>query len=196
MARFYDYEVFHITPEVFNEIDDLIQACRQTGRNLTMGMNALAMLMAYTNLAIAREMSEGPRDPRQRYPKWAWQIPVRRIKETYFKGWKVRRLAAGVWMLYNDSREAWYIEFGIHPSGYKVEARGGKYYMKGSRRVRRPIRKLSLKKTLRFVDQSRAGQHVWEQIHAPFRGGSKRYVDRGDLILHDMPQSVSGMRFL
>lgn len=193
--RFTENQVFRISPETFNEIDDYIRACDQSGRNVTFGINALVMLMARTNQAFAMEMSAGPLDPRMQNRAAAWKIPVRRITSRYYKGWKVQRLAPGVWMLFNDSREAYFIEFGIHPSGFKVEGRGGRYYMKGSPRVRRPVRKLSLKRTLRFVDQSNVEGMVWEMIYAPFRPG-RHFTNRGDALTMDAVQSVEGMRFL
>lgn len=221
--RYTENQIFRIAPETFDEIDDYIRACEITGRNVQFGMDALVMLMAYTNEAFAQRLSAGILDPQARHgrgrvrqlqgrrfightsgpstpqpiygPDPAWKIPVRRITERYYKGWKVRRLAPGVWMLYNESREAWFIEFGIHPSGYKVSAKGGKYYMKGSRRVRRPIRKLSLKKTLALMDESRAGERVWEMIYAPFRPG-RHITARGEAITLDAVQSVTGMRLI
>jgi hypothetical protein len=222
--RFSEDAIFRITPESFDDIDDWITAAKHAGRNVRYGMDALAMLMAYTNYAIAREMSAGPLDrgaghgrsrakvrqlvgrrfvgqssgpstpqPRYKHDDAAWKIPVRRITENYYNGWKVKRIAPSLWALINDSREAFFIEFGIHPSGMRVEGKGGKYYLKGSRRVRRPIRKLSLKRTLAFVDQSRAGALVWEQIFSPFRQGANA-SNRGDLISVDNVQSVMGMK--
>jgi hypothetical protein len=145
----------------------------------------------------------GPATPQPIYRDAAWKIPVRRITQRYYKGWKVRRLAPGAWILYNDSREAYFIEFGIHPRGKfssiektKAGASPHGYFVK---RVRRPIRKLSLMKTLRFMDQSRAGERIWEASFAPFRPG-RRYTARGQAVMLDDIQSGVGagaaMRFL
>lgn len=192
MARFTESGVFRIHAGYFDEIDDWIRAAEASGRNAQFGMNALAMLMARTNQAFAMEMSRGALDPRMTNRSAAWKIPVRRITQKYVRGWKVRRLAPGAWMLYNDSREAWFIEFGIHPTGsVRSTDKGNTYIM----RVRRPIRKLSLRKTLRFVDQSRAGERVWEMIFSPFRPGHN-FRRRGDAIALDEVQSVAGMRYI
>lgn len=187
---------FEISEQTFEHIEEWIQAAEETGRNARFGINALAMLMARTNQAIAMEMSRGPNDPQERNPDLAWKIPVRRISSRYYKGWKVRRLAPGVWMLYNDTREAWFIEYGINHvgQGFQVTYRDGRTYIKGSRRVRRPIRKMSLLRTLKSVDQTRAGERVWEAIFAPFRPG-KVYRKRGGTIM-DQVQSVEGMRYI
>lgn len=164
-------------------------------------MNVLTSLLARTNQAFAQEMSRGPLDPQERKPDAAWKIPVRRISSAYYRGWKVRRLAPAVWMLYNDSREAYYIEYGINHvgRGTTVTYKNGRTYIKSGARVRRPIRKMSLIKTLNFVDHSRVGHRVWEMIWAPYRPGrrtSQSQLRRGQGISMDAVQSVSGMRFI
>lgn len=192
MARYAADAIFRISPETFDEIDDWIRAAKESGRNIGFGMNALTMLMAYTNQSFAMKMSAGMVDPRMKNKQAAWKIPVRRITSRYYKGWKVKRLAPSVWMLYNDTREAWFIEFGIHPTGSMRATEKGHIY---TVRVRRPIRKLSLKKTLRYIDSTRAAERVWEQSFAPFNK-NKRYTGRGGLFTSDQVQAVSGMRFV
>jgi hypothetical protein len=194
MAKRYNTEdVFRIMPETFDEIDSWIKAAQSTGRSIGYGMNALAMLMAYTNQAFAKQMSAGPVDPRMQNPGAAWKVPVRRITSKYYTGWKVSRMAPGVWMLYNDSREAYYIEFGIHPTGsLRATEKGYTYVM----RVRRPIRKLSLKKTLSYVDATQAGARIWETSFAPFRENYTYRGNPGDLISLDQVQSMTGMKFI
>lgn len=203
MARLTDAQIFRIAPETFDEIDDWIRAAQQSGRNVQYGVEAMVMLLARTNQAFAQEMSRGPLDvtgrrgvrydgrifsagtsgpatPIPQYSSTAWKIPVRRITSRYYKGWKVKRLAPGAWMLYNEAREAYFIEYGIN-------------WLGGNRRVRRPIRKLSLVKTLRFVDRSRAGERVWEAVFSPFRFRGQA-VKRGELLSTEQVQSVPGMR--
>lgn len=216
MARKYAQdEVFRISHETYDDIDDWIRAAQETGRSIRYGMNALAMIMAYTNQAFAKELSAGPVDPKmhgrmetghrwishpngmvQRQPIYthtAWKIPVRRITERYYYGWKVRRLAPGLWMLFNDSREAYFIEFGIHPTGtLRATDKGHTFVV----RVRRPIRKLSLKKTLKFVDSTRVAHRVWEVSFAPFNHNYRYKGNVGDLISMDQIQSMTGMRFI
>jgi hypothetical protein len=141
-----------ITDNSFNQIEEYLRWAETVGspRNFNFGMNALVMFMAYTNLGIAQKMSAGPVDPQMKNAAAAWKIPVRRISENYFYGWKVRRLGFGSWQLYNDSREAYFIEFGIHQSGA---------------RVRRPIRKLSLLKTLRAMEYTGVYHRIWAEIY-------------------------------
>jgi hypothetical protein len=190
--RYNSDDVFRISPETFDEIDDWIRAAKAAGRSTVYGMNALAMLMAYTNQAIAMKMSAGPVDPRMRNHAAAWKIPVRRITSRYYLGWKVKRLAPGLWMLFNDTREAYYIEYGIHPTGSLRATENGYTFVM---RVRRPIRKLSLRKTLAYVNESRAGERVWEMSFAPFRTTYK-YRGTGSLISMDQVQSMTGMRYV
>lgn len=195
MARYTENQIFRIAPESFDEIDDWIRAAQQSGRNIRFGMDALTMLLARTNQAFAMEMSRGPLDPSGRrlsrmfavdsagqatpmFRTAAWRIPVRRITSRYYKGWKVKRLAPGAWMLYNESREAYYIEFGIN-------------WLGGNRRISRPVQKLSLIKTLRFVDQSRARERIWEMMFAPYRFKQHRPM-RGELIEGDIRAAPTG----
>jgi len=131
-----------------------------------LAIEAYVQLLARTNRAFSQELSRGPVDPQQNNPNAAWKIPVRRISSRYYQGWKLQRVARGVWRVYNDSREAYYIEYGIHTS---------------PRRVPRPIRRRALLKTLHFIDSVGAGRRVWEGIFSPLgnRGRAGRW--RGSL---------------
>jgi hypothetical protein len=127
-------------------------------------MNTLAHTMALINQMHARKMSFGPHDPYQRNPEQAWRMPaegIRRITERYYFGWKVKWSGPGWWTLYNDSREAYFIEFGIHTS---------------NRRIRRPVRKLSQLKTLRTMMTTQAYHRVWSDIYMPGRRGRGRKI--------------------
>ena len=208
MARFDQRGVFTIREDDFNSVESWLRAAEISGRNVRYGMNVLTMLMARTNQGIAMGMSAGPLDPRMQNPGAAWKMPVRRISSRYYKGWKVKRLAPGVWILYNDTREAYFIEYGINHvggggGGYEVSGKQ-RNYTKGSQRVRRPVRKLSLIKTLEAVRRTNAGYRVWEMIWSPFhpnrRRSSSMTADGFRLnlpgVVSDGVQGVSGMRFL
>lgn len=141
-----------ISEASYRQIEEYIRWAESVGsvRNFQFGMNALVMLMAYTNLGIAQKMSAGPVDPGMMNAAAAWKVPVRRITGDYFLGWKVRRVGPAIWELYNDSREAYFIEFGISRS---------------NARIRRPIRKLSLMKTLEFLEGTQVYHRVWAEIY-------------------------------
>lgn len=143
---------------------------------------------------------EGRPTPVPQFSDAAWKIPVRRITGNYFRGWKVKRLVPGVWALVNDSREAYFIEFGINWVGAtgSISRKGAKPYLKYNRRVRRPIQKLSLMKTMRFIESTGVADKVWAATFAPFRPGRENSISsRADLVGISQIQSYeSGMRFV
>jgi hypothetical protein len=134
-----------IDRKLFDDLNDFIESNNMVMRNVAIGVDGVAMLLARTCEAFAQGFSRGPVDPDQRRPEAAWKIPVRRISGAYYMGWRVRRLAIGVWECYNISREAYFIEFGIHRS---------------PRRRRRPILKRSTIKTLQYVRTT----NIWRMI--------------------------------
>ena len=160
MARLGPYSarrgMLNISTDSFNAIEEYIRWAESVPRHMPIAMDILVRFMAYTNQGIAQKMSAGPYDPMRANSRAAWKIPVRRITERYYLGWKVRRVKLGTWMLFNDSREAYFIEFGIHTSG---------------RRVRRPIRKMSLRRTLEAMMRTQAYHRVWCEIYANPRKG-------------------------
>lgn len=162
------------------ELFYLEQEIKASGKKLPWHMNALAQILARVDQMISFQKSAGPRDPRQQFPQGAWKIPVRRISSHYFQGWNVRRIAPGTWMVYNPTREAYYIEYGIHTSG---------------RRVRRPISKLALIATLKFADTHRIGQFVWEGVFGHMRTRGINYR-RGAIVVNSQVQSPGVMRFM
>jgi hypothetical protein len=161
-----------ITTDSINAIEEYVRWAERVPGRLPTAMDILCRFMALTNLGIAQEMSYGAYDPQNRNPSQAWRIPVRRISQRYFYGWKVKRVGFGVWMLYNDSREAYYIEYGIHrqPGSEAVS----------SRRIRRPIRKLSLRRTLEAMMRTTAYHRVWAEI----------FVDRHAKVTRGFSQTV------
>lgn len=139
------------TKETINGIEAAIRwAETEVPVQLRMGMMKLTQLMAFVNQREARKYSFGPEDPGERNPALAWKLPVRRITSRYYLGWKVRPVAGG-WQLYNDSREAFFIEFGIN-------------WLGGGRRVRRPVQRLSLKKTMEYMQTTQAYHRIWSEI--------------------------------
>lgn len=191
MARVAEGSVVFIRSSTLDQIDDFINDLNALGRSIEPGMEILTMTLAYANQSFAQQMSRGPVDPQMRNNKAAWKIPVRRITGRYYKGWKTKRIKRGLWMVYNDSREAYYIEHGIHPTGSRrqTKKRGAGGYRGGTvftMRVRRPIGKLSVIRTLRFADTSRVSERVFETVLEPMRPG-RTYKTRGAGI------SMSGM---
>lgn len=149
----------------FEAIENYIQWSRRVPKKFPGAMNHLVRMMAMVHIGFAQQYSLGPMDARQQTPALAWKIPVRRISGRYFFGWKVRRVGLGVWQAYNDSREAFFIEFGIHrnPATGRV----------ASRRIRRPINKLAMQRTLRFLATTAVANRVWADIYYPPPGMRK-----------------------
>jgi len=158
LAKFIKYQssraFFTPTKESLDGIEMAIRwAEKEVPALIPMYMHELVFHMALHNQGEARKLSFGPLDPRQESPGAAWKLPVRRISGAYYLGWKVRRVRRGVVQLYNDSREAYFIEFGINWRGT-------------GKRVRRPVRKLSLRRTIDFMRTSQAYHRVWVDIYA------------------------------
>ncbi len=132
--------------------------------NWQYGEQAMVMLLAKTSQGFAQGMSRGIFDPRQTSGQ-AWRIPVRRITSRYYQGWKVKRIAPNIWELYNEAREAYFIEFGIHPS---------------PNRVRRPVRKLAAMKTIRFAQNTKMGYRILDSVFGrpPGTQGGIAYYSR------------------
>jgi hypothetical protein len=166
MATFVKYQTgrsfFEPTKETFEALESAIRwAEEEVPYLLRHSMNELVFHMAVLNQGIARKMSYGPYDPNGINSSLAWKLPVRRISERYYLGWKVRQIRPGVWQLYNDSREAYFIEFGIN-------------WLGEGRRVRRPIRKLSLRRTLETMMTTSAYHRIWVDIYANSKFGRHR----------------------
>ena len=151
--------MLRIGPELFEGIENYIRWAQHVPGQMVKGMDILVRFMALVDLGYSQKYSLGPLDPLQNRPELAWKLPVRRISGRYFFGWKVRRKSLGVWQVYNDSREAFYIEFGIH----RNPATG----IVSARRIRRPIQKLALMNTLKFMQQTHSYDRVWASIYMP-----------------------------
>jgi hypothetical protein len=144
------------TKETINAFEEIIRwAEEEVPFQLHTNMARLAQLMATVNQGYARKMAFGPEDPGGQRSDLAWKIPVRRISGRYYLGWKIKPVSRSgnvvAWQLYNDSREAYFIEFGIN-------------WLGGGRRVRRPIQRLSLRKTLDYMASTQAFHRIWAEI--------------------------------
>lgn len=169
MARLIQYEhrgkLLSVDKATINGIEAAIRwADVEVPKQARIHVGDLARRMALINQMYARKMSFGPSDPYQRQPEQAWRMPgsgIRRISGNYYISWKVKNSGPGWWTLYNDSREAYFIEFGIHVS---------------NRRVRRPVRKLSQIKTLKYMMSTQAYHRVWSDIYLDPRRGKRRKI--------------------
>lgn len=157
MARFTPYSyrgtpgLIEPTKETINAIEEVIRwADTEVPFQLHTNMLRLTQLMATVNQGFARKYAFGPEDPAGTNSELAWKLPVRRITNRYYLGWKIRPIRGG-WQLYNDSREAYFIEFGIN-------------WLGGGRRVRRPVQRLSLKQTMDYMATTQAYHRIWSEV--------------------------------
>lgn len=157
MTRFTPYSyrgktgLIEPTKEAVNAIEEAIRYfSSEVPFNFQTNMLRLCQIMATVNQGYARKYSFGPSDPGGHNSALAWKLPVRRITGRYYQGWKIKPIRDG-WMLYNDSREAYYIEFGIN-------------WMGQGRRVRRPVLRLSLKQTMEYMASTQAYHRVFGEI--------------------------------
>jgi len=151
--------ISYIQPQFFNDINRWIDDNKYSQKNLRKGMDALTGLMAMTCLSYAQEKSRGPLDPYGKRREKAWLIPVRRISQEYYYAWYEERISQGHWEVGNRSREAWYIEFGInHQNTGRDDSAGNRV------RIRRPIMKLSVIATLKYIDKTQASEKVMSHI--------------------------------
>jgi hypothetical protein len=140
-----------VDQRTLNDYNDAISKLQYISRTgFKRGMNYLVYILAVTNHTESQRLSAGPFDYRQENPNLAWKIPVRRITGQYWRRWQMKKIPNG-WEVFNDSREAFFIEFGIHTS---------------SRRVRRPIRKMAFQTTMAYAAQSRIYSRVLIDIYS------------------------------
>jgi hypothetical protein len=170
-----------IGPEIFEAIENYIRVCQITRKKFPSAMDALVRTMSYVHAGYAQQYAAGPVDPYQQNPGAAWKLPVRRISGRYFFGWKTKRVTMGHWMVYNDSREAFFIEFGIH--------RNPRTGLVSARRIRRPVNKLSYRKTLQFLATTAVADRVFSNIYFPPPGMQH---GRGFLWTMQSPGTMSG----
>jgi hypothetical protein len=162
------------TQETLNGIEELLRWSQvEVPQRFPYYMHLLVQQMALVNQGYARKMSFGPHDPTGKDTSLAWRTPaegIRRISSRYYLGWKVKQMGMQWWRLYNDSREAYFIEFGISEVGW-----GAARYVP-ARRIRRPVRKMSLRKTLEYMMRTHAYHRVWADIYSH---PSKRHRGKG-----------------
>lgn len=179
-----------ITPESISGLEQYLRYVERIPHRLAEGMNQLALACALIQQKEAKKRSAGPIDPGENNPGAAWRVPVRRISETYFNSWKVRQAGRGTWLLYNDSREAYFIEFGISRVGF-----GGTRTVPG-RRIRRPINKLSMRATLFTLMRTQAYHRIFTNVFADprHRGTGGGWSQTGATgVVRDEAGRISGL---
>lgn len=150
---------FTITRQTFRDIENFIADNKASQMRARFGMDALINLCVLTVKAAAQKQSMGPVAPNRRSnPAFAYRVPVQRITGRYFAGWRVRKLGNATWMLYNESKEAYLIEYGL--------------YM----RQRRPVLANSVIEMLRLLQTTQTGERFMDWILAPRRDAAGKFV--------------------
>jgi hypothetical protein len=150
--------VVTISRKTFDQIEDYIADNIASVEKANFGIDLLVRSIVMTVRGAAQAKSAGPIAPRKRsVPILAGRIPVQRITGAYFAGWTIRRLGNGRWVVYNDSVEAWLIEYGLY------------------QRVRRPILKMSVIAMLRLIQTTRTAERFMDWVIAPRRSAKGRF---------------------
>lgn len=173
MARFIAFQprgnlrgINEITSRTMSGVEAYIRWCEnEVPGRVPYAMDQLVHYMALVNQGDARKMAFGPYDPQERDPSLAWRTPsqgIRRISQAYYLGWRIQKRRLAHYIVYNATREAYFIEFGIAQVGFGGHA-GGKRHVP-AQRIRRPVRKLSVLKTMQFMATSQAYHRIWVDI--------------------------------
>lgn len=153
-----------ISRETFRQIDQLARSLRTGSREWIHVMDTMTQLLARSQHSEARRLSRGFLAAHGSYQSLGgmpWTIPVRRLSGDYYEGWKVRRIAMGMWEMKNESREAYMIEYGINPRSQFATPR--------------PILKMSAVATLRFVQRTRLADRMMSQTLGHLRDNQGRF---------------------
>lgn len=140
-------QFLQLSPEYFQQLRQYAMDFKRDRQRVHWAIDRSVMGYAMATLGFAQKRSRGFLDPQQKSPDQAWKIPVRRITGNYLEGWRVRQVRLGVWDTLNDSREAYFIEFGINHSGTGLKSPGGGDNV----RIRRPILKLAVMDAVAFA---------------------------------------------
>jgi hypothetical protein len=173
--------VIEFTNETLKMLDDWYAWAKYVEKSqLPKAETAIARTMAMMAGGYAQKRSAGmkraPNDTTR-----SWKMPVPRVTSRYFLGWRVQRVTHATYILTNDSREAYFIEYGIHRNPATGEP--------SPRRIRRPVLKLAVRDMLEALYASRLGHRVWSSIIIPPVGQPGR---RTNLITWSQPSGVMG----
>lgn len=149
---------FGISRQSFEEVDRLIRSMQTGTREFQSVMDLAAQLLARATQGLVMKEYSGPRIRARSggaaYQRSSWALPVRQITGRTRKGWRVRRIAPGVWECFNDERGAFMVEYGIVRGGQGV--------------ARRPLKRSGIA-TLRFIQRTRFSQRIMAETFGNLR---------------------------
>lgn len=147
------FEVIRVDPRSIQAYYDYAMDFKDNAAQFSFAIDRITNIYAMIALSLAQKRSLGPVDRMMERSSLAWKIPVRRITGAYYLGWHVQHLGIGIWALRNESREAYFIEFGINH-----EVTTGKVGPGGMRvRIRRPVMKLAVLEAINIARSSNVG---------------------------------------
>jgi hypothetical protein len=149
---------FTFTAKTFENLENWIRDNQSSADKAAQGIDVLTRLLIGATTAAAQSLSYGPVAPNRRSnPALAYRVPVQRISGDYFAGWTMRRVGRAHYILYNNTREAWFIEEGINMRG------------------RSAILKRAVLNMLKLVHTTNTGNRFAEYIMAPRRTNQGSY---------------------
>lgn len=164
-----------LSRETFNQMDDAIEAMKGIPKAYEHGMNLLLRTIANFHKARAQAMTRGPMAPHGS----AWTIPVRRVSQELYHGWRARQIRPGMWEMFNPVEHAWDVEHGVNP-----RATG--------QVVPRPVMKMSGLQTIRVLAGTQVGQRFSKQILAPLVDHRGRANPNTYVRIRDFERSLPG----
>jgi hypothetical protein len=151
-----------------NDMEELIQSVKTGSREFEFAMNVAAQMMAKLTQGHAQRLYRGPRTrpeaARQGLGAKPWTIPVRRLTERTYRGWRVKRLRFGAWEVFNEERGAYMVEFGV------VRGGGGQ---------KRPILKMSGNAAMEMAMRSKLGNRIYGQTFGNLKMNKGRFGNFG-----------------
>lgn len=152
-----------LSSDFFAALEDYIAWAENVPRKMRQAEDYLARFLSLLMLGHVQKESGGPRrDPSNKPHPLAWMTPVPRVTDRYYLGWRVQRIRKGTWILTNDSREAFYIEYGLH--------RNPRTGQPSPRRIRRPIMKRAFQKTAIQASSTAVGHRIFAEVFFPKPG--------------------------
>lgn len=155
---------FGITRQSFDEIDTLIRSMKTGTREFNAAMDLAAELLAGTSKAFVQMYYAGPRAPSrgtaQGYTPSSFGFPIRQVTGRTLRGWRMRRVAPGVWETFNEERGAYMVEYGIVRGGGGV--------------ARRPLKRSGVA-TLRFIQRTRFAQRIMADTFGSLRNNKGHF---------------------
>jgi hypothetical protein len=162
MARYSIPGAFGITRQSFEDVDTLIRSLKIGTKEFNSAMDLAAQLLAGTSKAIVQGYYAGPRaqSRAQGYIYSTFGFPIRQVTGKTYAGWRMRRVAPGVWEVFNEERGAYMVEYGIVRGGGGV--------------ARRPLKRSAVG-TLRFIQRTRFGQRIMADTFGSLRNNKGQF---------------------